>query len=191
MSEDYYASVFDDPIHPNKLAVKNTVSNNIAAELKGVEGFESVVDFSSITSQFTIMIRALDYIILVIIVTAGSLAFVVLINLTQVNISERIREIATLKVLGFRTGEIYSYIFKEIFLLTVIGAVFGLPLGVVEHKFIMNVIDMEMIRFGTTIKPLSFVYGFAVTIVFSLIVMFLTRKSLRDIEMVESLKSVE
>ncbi len=190
-STDYYSSVFEDPIHFNKIAVTNPVSNNISKELSGVENFESVVDFSSITRQFTTMIQALDYIILVIIVTAGSLAFVVLINLTQVNISERVREIATLKVLGFRTREVNAYIFKEIFLLTLIGAVFGMPLGVVEHRFIMNVIDMEMIRFGSTIKPLSFVYAFAVTIVFSLIVLFLMRKSLRDIEMVESLKSVE
>ena len=137
------------------------------------------------------MLEALNFIILVIIITAGSLAFVVLINLTQVNISERIREIATLKVLGFHDSEVNSYIFKEIFLLSLIGGVLGLPLGVVEHHFIMNVINMEMIMFGNNVKPLSFALAFAVTIVFTVIVLFLTRKPLRKVQMIESLKSVE
>ena len=150
-----------------------------------------MVDFSAVTKQFNTMIEALNYIILVIIVTAGSLAFVVLINLTQVNISERIREIATLKVLGFRNHEINSYIFKEIMLLSVIGGIIGLPLGVLEHHFIMGVIDMEMIRFGTNIKLMSFIYAYVITIAFTVIVLMFTRKPLRKIEMIESLKSVE
>ena len=191
ISTDYYDAVFTEPIHPNKIAVKNTTGNSISGSIKNIEGYESTVNYSSVIDQFTTMIQALNYIILVIIATAGSLAFVVLINLTQVNISERVREIATLKVLGFRTGEVNSYIFKEIFLLTLIGRVIGLPLGVIEHHFIMGVIDMEMIKFGMNVKFMSFVYAFMVTIVFSLIVLFLTRKSLRDIEMIESLKSVE
>ena len=129
--------------------------------------------------------------IIVIILTAGALAFVVLVNLTQVNISERIREIATLKVLGFRQGEVQSYLFKEIFLLSVIGALAGMPLGVVFHRFIMNVISMDMVMFGMVIKARSYLYAFAVTIVFSLIVLLFTIPSLKRIEMIESLKSVE
>ena len=191
MSNDLYETVFDEPIHPNALAVKSTDKDALIDEISEMEGYESVVDFDSVTEQFNIMIRALNFIILVIILTAGSLAFVVLINLTQVNISERIREIATLKVLGFRTYEVNSYIFKEIFLLTVIGALLGLPLGIVEHHFIMNVINMEMIMFGMNVKPLTFVYAFTLTIVFTVIVLFMTRKTLRNIEMIESLKSVE
>ncbi len=191
MSEEYYDAVFNEPIHPNNIAVKTDNSDSLYSSLEDVEGVESIVDFSSVVSQFNIMIEALDYIILVIIITAGSLAFVVLINLTQVNISERIREIATLKVLGFRNTEINSYIFKEIMMLAIIGGVFGLPLGIVEHRFIMGVIDMEMIRFGTNIKTLSFVYAYAITIVFTIIVLFFTRKPLRKIQMIESLKSVE
>ena len=191
MSEEYYDAVFNEPIHPNNIAVKTANSDSLYSSLENVEGVESIVDFSSVVSQFNIMIEALDYIILVIIITAGSLAFVVLINLTQVNISERIREIATLKVLGFRNTEINSYIFKEIMMLAIIGGIFGLPLGVVEHRFIMGVIDMEMIRFGTNIKTLSFVYAYAITIVFTIIVLFFTRKPLRNIKMIESLKSVE
>ena len=97
-----------------------------------------MVDFSGMIAQFETMIEALDFIILVIIVAAGSLALVVLINLIQVNIAERIREIATLKVLGFHDQEVNSYIFKEVFLLSIIGGLLGLPLGVVEHHFMAN-----------------------------------------------------
>ena len=190
ISEEYYSTLFAEPLHYTNIAVKNSSGENFES-LKKFEGFESVVDFSNVIEQFTTMIQALDIIILVIILTAGSLAFVVLINLTQVNISERIREIATLKVLGFRDYEVNSYIFKEIFLLTLIGALVGMPLGIVEHHFIMNVINMEMIMFGSNIKFLSFLYAFLVTIVFTVIVLFFTRKPLKKIDMIESLKSVE
>ncbi|MCQ2553671.1 MAG: FtsX-like permease family protein, partial [Clostridia bacterium] len=193
MSEDYYQSIFDENIHYTNIAIRNPEENASQIEflIKDIDGYESLMDFSSITSQFTSMLSALNYIILVIILTAGALAFVVLINLTQVNISERIREIATLKVLGFHDSEVNSYIFKEVFLLSVIGAVIGMPLGIVEHKFIMNVINMEMIMFGDQVKTQSFIYAFAVTVIFTVIVLLLTRKSLKKIEMIESLKSVE
>ena len=192
ISSDLYESIFNEPVHPNVIGVKSDGDiGKIEKDLSGFDEFESIVDFSSVTSQFDTMIKALDLIILVIIVTAGALAFVVLINLTQVNISERIREIATLKVLGFRKGEVESYLFKEIMILSLIGSVVGMPLGVVEHYFIMNVINMDMMMFGRNIKPVSFVYGVGITIVFTLIVLLMTKGSLRKIEMIESLKSVE
>ena len=193
ISEDEYDEIFDEPIHPNAIALRNGEESaaEIEDQIKDIEGYAGLMDFSSLTDQFNTMLEALNFIILVIIITAGSLAFVVLINLTQVNISERIREIATLKVLGFHDSEVNSYIFKEIFLLSLIGGVLGLPLGVVEHHFIMNVINMEMIMFGNNVKPLSFALAFAVTIVFTVIVLFLTRKPLRKVQMIESLKSVE
>lgn len=191
MSNDYYEAIFREPVHPNSILVKSNDGEALTASLEEAEGVMSVVDLSNLTTQFNIMIEALDYIILVIIFTAGALAFVVLVNLTQVNISERIREIATLKVLGFRSHEINSYIFKEIFLLSVIGGIAGLPLGIAEHRFIMGVINMEMIKFGTNIKPMTFVYAYSITLVFTVIVLLFTRKTLRKIEMIESLKSVE
>ena len=193
MTQEYYEEVFGEKVHYNSIVIRNSeeTAEEIAEKISSFEGYESIMDFSSLTNQFNRMIEALDFIILVVLVTAGSLAFVVLLNLTQVNISERIREIATLKVLGFHNSEVNSYIFKEIFLLSVIGAVIGLPLGVVEHHLIMNVITMDMIMFGKNVKPLTFVIAFAVTIVFTLIVLFLMRRPLRKVEMVESLKSVE
>ena len=137
------------------------------------------------------MIKALDIIILVIVLAAGSLAFAVLINLTQVNISERIREIATLKVLGFNNKEVSSYLYKEIILLAFLGSLIGLPLGVVEHHFVMNVINMDQIMFGKNISFFSYSISFVITMIFTFIVLLLTKKSLAKIKMVESLKSVE
>ena len=159
--------------------------------MSAYENFISVSDHSTTIVNFNNMIAALNLIVIVVILVAGSLAFVVLINLINVNISERLREIATLKVLGFNNKEVNSYIFKEIIILTLIGAIIGLPLGKIEENMIMTVINMENICFSYTIKPFTYIASFAITIIFTLIVMLLTKKSLRKIKMVESLKSVE
>ena len=105
--------------------------------------------------------------------------------------AERTREIATLKVLGFRPKEVDSYIFKEILILSIIGGFVGMPLGLLEHHFVMNVINMDMVMFGMNITFFSYTASFLITFVFTIIVLLLTRKPLRKIEMVESLKSVE
>ena len=191
ISNECYENTFAEHVHPNVIAVKNSSGQFDDSKIKEVEGYSSVVDFSSMIETFDVMIQALDYIILVIIITAGSLAFVVLISLTQVNISERVREIATLKVLGFHRKEIYSYIFREIFTLSLIGGLIGLPLGVLEHHFIMTVISMEMVMFGNVIKLHTYLYAYGITILFTIIVMIMSRKSLDNVEMIESLKSVE
>ena len=191
ISDVYYRNIFGEEPHPKEIVVCTDNGEGLVNDVKGIEGYVSTVDFSALINTFENMINALDFIILVIIVTAGALAFVVLINLTQVNISERMREIATLKVLGFRDGEVNSYLFKEIFLLSLIGAIIGMPLGVVEHHFIMGIISMDMVKFGNHIYPLSFTYAFCLTIAFTILVLLMTKKSLRNIEMVESLKSVE
>lgn len=191
MADSYYEAVFDEAIHENAIAVKSDDSLLLKESLSNQDTVQSVMDFSSFIEQFNTMISALNFIIAVIILTAGSLAFVVLINLTQVNISERMREIATLKVLGFRDGEVNSYLFKEIILLTIIGGILGLPLGYLEERMIMSTISMDMIMFGTHIKAYSYLFSFAITLIFTWIVLWQTRKPLRQIAMVESLKSVE
>ncbi|MBO4358469.1 MAG: ABC transporter permease, partial [Erysipelotrichaceae bacterium] len=191
ISNSLYQNLFDETISNTTIAVKTDDHEALLEDCRQLEDFISVYDFSAMIDQFETMIKALNLIIAVIIVTAGSLAFVVLVNLTQVNISERVREIATIKVLGFNDHEINLYIFKEILLLTLIGGLCGLPLGVLEHHYIMNVINMEMIMFGMNIRFLSFLYAFLVTFVFTLIVLLFMRKPLRDVDMVESLKSVE
>ena len=122
---------------------------------------------------------------------AGALSFIVLYNLTNVNISERIREIATIKVLGFYDNEVSAYIFRENILLTVIGTIGGLLLGTVFHKFIMVTVEMDYVMFGRTIDIKSFIMAAILTIIFSLLVNWAMYYKLKKVQMVESLKSVD
>lgn len=192
MSEEFYEKVFNEPIEYTSISVRNDgdVTNllNLTNEHRDVG---TVYDVYSNISVFEDMIGALDIIVLIIIIVAGALAFVVLINLTNVNISERIREIATLKVLGFRDKEVDAYIYKEVILMSIFGIIFGLPLGVIEGKYILTVIDVEICMFPHVVKPISYVYAAVITLIFTIIVSLLTRKQLRKIQMVESLKSIE
>ena len=125
------------------------------------------------------------------ILCAGALSFIVLYNLTNVNISERIREIATIKVLGFYDKEVSAYIFRENILLTVIGTLTGLLLGVAFHRFIMVTVEMEYVMFGRQIDVMSFIMATGLTIIFSLLVNWVMYYKLKKVEMVESLKSVD
>jgi len=191
ISDMYYESIFDETVHATEITIRSQNYSRLKEDVANLSDVVSLSVFAASSKTFSNMISALDYIIIVIIITAGSLALVVLINLTQVNISERIREIATLKVLGFNDKEVNAYIFKEIMILSLIGAVIGMPLGIVEHHFIMNVINMDMVMFGMIISPLSFAYAFGITIIFTVLVLFFTRKPLKKVDMIESLKSVE
>ncbi len=133
----------------------------------------------------------MSFIVVVLVIAAGMLAFVVLYNLTNVNISERLREIATIKVLGFYDLEVAEYVYRENILLTVIGSLCGLILGIGLHRLIMNLAEMENVMFGRNIDASSFVISFAITLLFGLIVNLVMYRKLKKIPMVESLKSVE
>ncbi|MBO7677336.1 MAG: FtsX-like permease family protein, partial [Erysipelotrichaceae bacterium] len=191
MSDALYQNTFDEEAKGNIIAVLTDDGEALRKLAGSLKDYASMLDTSYFLDSFNNMIEALNLVIMVIIMVAGSLAFVVLINLTQVNISERIREIATLKVLGCNDHEVNMYIFKEILLLSVIGCFVGVPIGILEHRFIMNVISMEMIMFARTINFSSYLISFAITIVFTIIVLLFMRKPLRKVNMVESLKSVE
>lgn len=192
MSEDYYRSVFDEDIEYNVIGIVNEETSQVLANLANEFNDVSVVnDFNSSINYFSKLVESLNMIILLVIMCAGALAFVVLINLTNVNISERIREIATLKVLGFRQIEVNSYIFKEVLLMSFIGSLIGLPLGRIAVVYVMHVINMDMVMFPIIVKPISYLYAFSLTVLFTLIVLIFTRKTLKDIKMVESLKTIE
>ncbi|MEG2875894.1 MAG: FtsX-like permease family protein [Hydrogenoanaerobacterium sp.] len=151
-----------------------------------------VTSFTETTrATFTDMMKSLDYVVLVLIVSAGALAFVVLYNLTNINIAERVREIATIKVLGFYDKEVSAYIYRENILLTLIGMVAGLFGGVWLHRFVISTAEVSMVMFGRSIDPISFVYAGGITIIFALIVNWVMYFRLKKIDMVESLKSVE
>ena len=134
---------------------------------------------------------SLDVIVLVLVICAAMLAVVVLYNLTNINISERVREIATIKVLGFYNMETANYIYRENIILTLTGALIGLPLGNVFVSFVVEAIQMDMVMFPKYVTPISFFYGFALTILFSLFVNFIMFFRMKKISMVESLKSIE
>jgi len=115
----------------------------------------------------------------------------VLYNLTNINVSERIREIATIKVLGFKGGEVAMYIYRENFILTLMGGVCGLGLGILLHRVIMQAIEQNNIMFGYVISPWSFLWALLLTCIFSILVMLYMYRKLVNIPMVESLKSIE
>ncbi len=130
-------------------------------------------------------------VVYVLIIAAALLAFIVLYNLTNINITERIREIATLKVLGFTQREVQQYIFREIVILSILGAFVGLVLGVFLENFVVVTAEVEAVMFGRTIHWDSFVYAFLLTMAFTFIVTIFMRKKLNNVDMVESLKSNE
>lgn len=147
----------------------------------------NATSLSSIKETLSIM----DLVTIVLIVSAGALALVVLYNLSNVNITERIREIATLKVLGFYDIEVSSYVFRENIVLSIMGGAVGLALGYELCMFVINTAEIDEIMFGREIHPLSYLWAFLVTIGFSLIVNLIMTRTLKKISMVESLKSVE
>ncbi len=191
ISEDMYEDIFNETVVYDTIAVTAQDTSAVTDKYEKTLGVDSVSDFSGMISTFDNMFGSLNIIIVVIILVAGSLSLVVIMNLTEVNISERIREIATLKVLGFNNGEVYSYVFKEVFILSLIGMIVGLPFGRLELIFVMDIIDMEMVMFPTIVQPSSYLFAAVITMIFTVLVILLMRKTLRNVEMVESLKSVE
>lgn len=146
---------------------------------------------NDIQDQLDHMLGSLDFIIVVLIFSAGLLAFVVLYNLNNINISERQRELATLKVLGFYDKEVSSYVFRENIVLTLIGTIVGMALGMILHRFIIVTVEIDSCMFGRAINLSSYVYSALITIAFSLFVNWVMYFKLKKINMVESLKSVE
>lgn len=142
-------------------------------------------------NQVVQMLSRLDLLVLVIVVCAGALAFIVLYNLTNINITERIREIATIKVLGFFRSETASYVFREINILAVLGSIAGIFMGKALHAFVMAQVSIDAVYFPTYINSVSYVYSVGLTILFTLLISLVMRPRLAKIQMAESLKSVE
>lgn len=164
---------------------------NLGNKIMNIDGVQSVTFYSSLQKNFKDMISSISYIVVVLVISAACLAFVVLYNLSNVNISERKREIATIKVLGFTRKEVDAYINRETVLLTILGSLIGLVIGVGLHHLIMNLAEMDDIMFGRTINSISYVISFVLTIGFNAIINLCMHKKLNNIQMVESLKAVE
>ena len=190
--EDIYGNMPDNNCIIGKLNNKGTdTENSIGLDYLNRHGVSNITFFTDSINRFTKMIQSLDIVTLVLILSSASLAFVVLYNLTNVNISERIREIATIKVLGFYDMEVSMYVYRENIIITVIGAFAGLFLGVGLHRFIMYNISVDGVMFGTDINLSSYFLAFGLTLFFSVFVNLVMNGKLKKIAMVESLKSVE
>ncbi|MBP7188285.1 MAG: ABC transporter permease [Ruminococcus sp.] len=162
-----------------------------AKELSRNSSVTVVTQFQDLKVRLSKMMSSLDYIVLIVIVSAAGLAFVVIYNLTNINITERVREIATIKVLGFFRRETSAYVLRENIALTAIGTAVGLVLGIFVHRFVMAQIVVDMVEFSVRIKPESFVYSAVLTFLFNFIIDLFMEIKLERINMAESLKSVE
>ena len=167
------------------------VRATVSARLHDMTGVSTVTFSDEVINQYRHVLSVVDMVVVVLIVSAAALAFIVLYNLTNINVEERLREIAALKVLGFTKREVYAYIFREIILLALMGDVAGMLLGIWLERFVITTAEVDYVMFGRSIHPLSFVYAFALTLVFSALVMLVMRRKLDRVDMVESLKSVD
>lgn len=196
ISPELYESEMNEPFEPSEIdavcvETDGEAREAIAAQLQEQEGVTTAGFTEDTRASFDDLVESLNSIILVIIFCAGALAFVVLYNLTNINVTERQRELATIKVLGFRDGEVAGYIYRETSLLTILGCAVGLAFGVLMHSFVIQTVEVDMVMFGRTVEPLSFVYSALLTLLFAVIVDLVMYPKLKKIDMVESLKSVD
>lgn len=196
LSPEKYEELYGVPAEYNTIIYsakdgKDDQIEKIGTKLLSMDGVLNVSYTSSIEGRLDDMLRSLNLVIVVLIESAGMLAFVVLYNLNNINITERQRELATLKVLGFYDGEVASYVYRENILLTIIGSVVGMVLGNLLHRYIILTVEVEEAMFGRQIHWQSYLYSFLFTVAFSLFVNWVMFYKLKKIDMVESLKSVE
>lgn len=167
--------------------VREAFSDDVLA----MNGVKTVTYNDETINSYRSMLKSVDSVVVVLVVAAALLAFVVLYNLTNINITERVREIATLKVLGFTPHEVNAYIYRETMLLSLIGAFVGLFLGIAMEGYVVITAEVDQVMFGREIHTLSFIIAFALTMLFSVIVTLAMKFKLKKIDMVESLKSVD
>ena len=189
--EVYHRSPSDTMIFAKLDNTSEKAENTLGNNLMKLDQVDSVTFYSGIAASFEDTIDSLSFIVVVLIISAGLLAFVVLYNLTNVNISERLREIATIKVLGFYDKEVSQYVYRENIILTLIGAFVGIFVGIGLHALIMSLAELETVMFGRNIYIKSYVYAILITMLFAICVNLVMYRKLKKIPMVESLKSVE
>ena len=196
MSKELYQQVFGEEYHTNVLLIQDNELNEEQEEAI-MQEMVAKNEVSTVTLTTTTMktlddtMSSLNYVVIILIVSAGLLAFVVLYNLSNINIGERIRELATIKVLGFYDREVYDYITRETILLTIIGIGLGLVAGYFLNFYILGTCEINILRFEKVIHPISYLYATLITLVFSIIVNIVTYFALKKIDMIGSLKSVE
>ncbi len=194
MTENTYEEITGEKAEYDSVLAVAQDKNRIyetSAELLNMESVSGVSVVNDIKTMVSDLLQNLNYIVGLVVVCALAFAFVVLYNLSNINVTERTREIATIKVLGFYPSETNSYVFRENIVLTLLGIFVGLPAGVLLHSYVMNNIDIEMVSFNIQIYPQTYVYATVITIVLAIVVDVLLQKKIQGISMTESLKSVE
>lgn len=196
LAPDLYEELFGGAPDYNQLLMKyqDTSSNYETAlgeKIMTYDGVAAISFTSDLIDQIDNMLRSLDIVIVVLIISAGLLAFVVLYNLNNINITERQRELATLKVLGFFDGEVASYVYRENMVLTLFGVIAGMGIGTFLHHCVIQTVEVDLMMFGRNVFPRSYGWSALITLAFALFVNFMMFYRLRKIDMIESLKSVE
>lgn len=193
MSKAMYETNFQE-YKFNTLILKNkeaVIEGEVSAEILEFDYVDAVIQSSTVIDMMSVMMRSLNYVVAVLIIAAALLAFVVLFNLANLNISERKREIATIKVLGFYDKEVWEYLDRETVILTVIGILFGLPGGHYLNALIVKTCEVDFVRFNIDLSVLSYVFSSVIALAFAFFVNIMTYFSLKKVNMIESLKSVE
>lgn len=191
MDKELFTSDKYNTIYVKTISLSEEEENVLAKEIKEIDGVSSISFLSSRMHTFDETMSNFGLVALVLIVSAGLLAFVVLYNLATVNISERQRELATIKVLGFYDNEVYSYVGRESNILTIIGIVLGLGFGNILTEFVMKTCELDMMFFKVDITLMSYFLSIIITVIFTFLVNVMVYFSLKKINMIESLKSVE
>ena len=173
------------------IAPEGVEIDRTAAKLRSDEAVAYLEAGADMQDMLGTMMQSMNYVVIVVIICAGALAYIVLFNLTNINITERTREIATLRVIGLYRGETRRYVMTENYVLSVLGALLGIPAGILLHRFVMSKIVLDAITFPTVIHPISYLYSFLLTLLFAVLVGVALRPRIDRIPMAESLKSVE
>lgn len=199
MTPGYYSNVFGEEASANTRLINYSeegradagLEDRLGEQLTGNPAVAAVSFSSGVGMAFTDTMQSMDVVMLVLIVSAAALAFVVLYNLTNINVSERIRELSTIKVLGFYDNEVTMYIFREIILLTLLGILGGSGLGIILHGFVLQTAELDATMFAPVINWPSYLYSGLLTLLFSGAVMLFMHIKLKRVDMIEALKSVE
>ncbi len=197
LSDTCYRELFGEEPQQNEILLRYTgeageaESDTVSSDLMALDGVDSYSYIATLRDNFTDSMEAIDYAVVIIITAAAALAFVVLYNLTNINITERIRELATLKVLGFFDREVTAYVYRENLFLTLFGIILGLAMGRFLHAWMVLTVEVELVMFGRTAPPYAYVLAAALTVVFSIAVNVAAHFKLKKVDMVESLKTVE
>ncbi len=197
MTENCYEDLFGERAGMNTILVAYAdgtgqgESDTVSSDLMAMDAVASYSYIATIRDSFTDSMNAINYAVVIIILAAAALAFVVLYNLTNINITERIRELATLKVLGFYDREITAYVYRENVFLTLFGIALGLVLGRFLHAWMVLTVEVDLVMFGRTAPPYAYLLAAALTVVFSVVVNIAAHFKLKKVDMVESLKTVE